>query len=117
VAIGIGSTARVITTAAGIMVVVFASFVLNDQAAVKMLAIGMAVAVLIDASIVRMIMVPAVMALLGQRAWWMPRWMEPVVPQLRLEGSAAAATAATAGRADAGDDAARPGPGPAQRGS
>jgi RND superfamily putative drug exporter len=94
VAIGIGSTARVITTAAGIMVVVFSSFVLNDQAAVKMLAIGMAVAVLIDASIVRMILVPAIMALLGARAWWMPRWLEPVLPHLHLEGSQAATAAA-----------------------
>ena len=94
VAIGIGSTARVITTAAGIMVVVFSSFLLNDQAAVKMLAIGMAVAVLIDASIVRMILVPAIMALLGKRAWWMPHWMERIVPQLQLEGSTAAAAGA-----------------------
>ncbi len=94
VAIGIGSTARVITTAAGIMVVVFSSFVLNDQSAVKMLAIGMAVAVLIDASIVRMILVPSIMSLLGARAWWMPRWLEPVLPHLHLEGSEAASAAA-----------------------
>jgi len=94
VAIGIGSTARVITTAAGIMVVVFSSFVINDQAAVKMLAIGMAVAVLIDASIVRMILVPAIMAVLGARAWWMPRRLEPVLPHLHLEGSEAATAAA-----------------------
>jgi putative drug exporter of the RND superfamily len=100
VAIGIGSTARVITTAAGIMVVVFLSFVLNDQSAVKMLAIGMAVAVLIDASIVRMILVPAIMALLGAHAWWMPRWLEPVLPHLHLEGSEAAA----AGTAQPGGD-------------
>jgi len=87
VAIGIGSTARVITTAAAIMVVVFASFVLNIDPTVKMLAIGMAFAVLIDASLVRMILVPSVMALLGKHAWWMPRWMEPIVPHLQLEGS------------------------------
>jgi RND superfamily putative drug exporter len=96
VAIGIGSTARVITTAAAIMVVVFSSFILNDQSAVKMLAIGMAVAVLIDASVVRMILVPAIMSLLGSRAWWMPRWLQPVLPQLHLEGSAAAAAAPAA---------------------
>jgi RND superfamily putative drug exporter len=94
VAIGIGSTARVITTAAGIMVVVFSSFVLNDQSAVKMMAIGMAAAVLIDASIVRMILVPAIMSLLGAHAWWMPRWLEPVLPHLHLEGSEAATAAA-----------------------
>jgi putative drug exporter of the RND superfamily len=87
VAIGIGSTARVITTAAAIMVVVFASFVLNVDPTVKMLAIGMAFAVLIDASLVRMILVPSVMSLLGERAWWMPRWLEPIVPHLELEGS------------------------------
>ena len=86
VAIGIGSTARVITTAAAIMVVVFTSFVINPQPTVKMLAIGMAFAVLIDASLVRMILVPAVMTLLGKHAWWMPRWMEPIVPHLQLEG-------------------------------
>jgi RND superfamily putative drug exporter len=85
VAIGIGSTARVITTAAAIMVVVFTSFVLSSDPVVKMLAIGMAVAVLIDASIVRMILVPSVMTLLGKRAWWMPRFLEPVVPHLNLE--------------------------------
>jgi RND superfamily putative drug exporter len=94
VAIGIGSTARVITTAASIMIVVFASFVLSTDPTVKMLALGMAFAVLIDASLVRMILVPSIMSLLGARAWWMPRWLEPVVPHLRLEGSAAAAAAA-----------------------
>ena len=94
VAIGIGATARVITTAAAIMIVVFTSFVLNPDPTVKMLAIGMAFAVLIDASLVRMILVPSIMSLLGEHAWWMPRWLEPIVPQLQLEGSAAAAAAA-----------------------
>jgi RND superfamily putative drug exporter len=96
VAIGIGATARVITTAAVIMVTVFTSFVLNPDPAVKMLAIGMAFAVLIDASLVRMVLVPAVMTLLGRHAWWMPYWLERVVPRLQLEGAAPAATAAGA---------------------
>jgi putative drug exporter of the RND superfamily len=87
VAIGIGATARVITTAALIMIVVFTSFVINPNPTVKMLAIGMAFAVLIDASIVRMILVPAIMSLLGAHAWWMPRWLARVVPNLQLEGS------------------------------
>jgi len=91
VAIGIGSTARVITTAAAIMVAVFLSFVANSDPTVKMLAIGMAFAVLIDATLVRMILVPAIMTLLGRHAWWMPRWLEPIVPRLQLEGSTAAA--------------------------
>ena len=77
VAIGIGATARVITTAAAIMIVVFASFVLDPDPTVKMLAIGMAFAVLIDASLVRMVLVPSIMSLLGARAWWLPAgWSE-----------------------------------------
>ncbi len=105
VAIGIGATARVITTAAAVMIVVFTSFVLNPDPTVKMLAIGMAFAVLIDASLVRMVLVPSIMSLLGEHAWWMPRWLEPIVPQLQLEGSAVAAAAEpespSAGRAPA----------------
>ena len=72
VAIGLGATGRVITTAAAVMVAVFTSFVLADDPSVKMLAVGMAVAVLIDATIVRMMLVPAIMAMLGAHAWWMP---------------------------------------------
>jgi putative drug exporter of the RND superfamily len=89
VAIGIGATARVITTAALIMIAVFTSFVLNPNPTVKMLAIGMAFAVLIDASLVRMILVPAIMSLLGAHAWWLPRWLQPVVPNLQLESAVA----------------------------
>jgi putative drug exporter of the RND superfamily len=88
VAIGIGSTARVITTAAAIMIVVFTSFVLDPDPTVKMLAIGMAAAVLIDASIIRMVLVPAVMSLLGRHAWWIPRWLDRIMPNLDIEGSA-----------------------------
>ena len=119
VAIGIGATARVITTAAAIMVVVFTSFVINSNPVVKMLAIGMAFAVLIDASLVRMCLVPSIMSLLGSHAWWMPRWMEPVVPQLHLEGSPpepAASEPALAGHpgqaAEPPAGRSRPGPGP-----
>jgi putative drug exporter of the RND superfamily len=111
VAIGIGATARVITTAAAIMVVVFSSFVLNTDPTVKMLAIGMAVAVLIDASIVRMILVPSVMSLLGPAAWWMPRWLEPLVPRLQLEGSTVEAAPAAGGSVLASVDSGRPGGG------
>ncbi|WP_170284724.1 MMPL family transporter [Kribbella amoyensis] len=88
VAIGIGATARVITTAAAIMIAVFLSFVLDDDATVKMLAVGMAVAVLIDASVVRMVLVPAVMTLLGDKAWWLPGWLDRIVPDIQLEGGA-----------------------------
>ena len=120
VAIGIGSTARVITTAAAIMIVVFTSFVINPDPTVKMLAIGMAFAVLIDASLVRMALVPSIMSLLGSHAWWMPRWLEPVVPHLQLESSPATEEAApepvltSAPRPSAEPSAgqSRPGPGP-----
>jgi putative drug exporter of the RND superfamily len=88
VAIGIGGTARVITTAAAVMVVVFSSFVLDPDPTVKMLAVGMAAAVLIDASVIRMVLVPAIMSLLGPHAWWMPRWLDRVVPDVDIEGSA-----------------------------
>ncbi len=87
VAIGIGSTARVITTAAAVMIVVFLSFVLDDDPTVKMLAIGMAVAVLVDASVVRMVLVPAVMSLLGTSAWWFPKWLDKITPNIDIEGS------------------------------
>jgi putative drug exporter of the RND superfamily len=87
VAIGIGSTARVITTAAAVMVVVFTSFVLDDDPTVKMLAIGMAAAVLIDSTVIRMVLVPAVMSLLGKWAWWMPRWLDRITPHLDIEGT------------------------------
>jgi RND superfamily putative drug exporter len=87
VAIGIGSTARVITTAAAIMIVVFTSFVIDPDPTVKMLAVGMAASVLIDASIVRMVLVPSVMSILGPRAWWIPRWLAKVLPRLDIEGA------------------------------
>ncbi len=86
VAVGIGATARVITTAAAIMVVVFASFLLDPDPSVKMLALGMAVAVLIDATIVRMMLVPSVMSVLGEHAWWMPGWLDRIMPRIQLEG-------------------------------
>ena len=87
VAIGIGGTARVITTAAAIMVVVFISFVLDPDPTVKMLAVGMAVAVLIDASVIRMVLVPAVMALLDVHAWYIPRWLDRITPNIDIEGA------------------------------
>jgi RND superfamily putative drug exporter len=100
VAIGIGGTARVITTAAAIMVVVFISFVLDPDPTVKMLAVGMAAAVLIDASVIRMILVPAVMALLDEHAWYIPRWLDRITPNIDIEGSEHLARLAEAHAAD-----------------
>jgi RND superfamily putative drug exporter len=101
VAIGIGSTARVITTAAAIMIVVFSSFVLDKDPTVKMLSVGMAAAVLIDASVIRMVLVPAVMSVLDERAWWLPRWLDRIIPDVDIEGSAHLARLAAAEEAAA----------------
>ena len=79
-------TARVITCAALIMVSVFAAFILSDNIVVKMLGLGLAVSVLIDATVVRLLMVPAVMTLLGRHAWWTPRFLDRVLPHIDAEG-------------------------------
>ncbi|MGR4854057.1 MMPL family transporter [Streptomyces sp. LARHCF252] len=88
-------TARVITCAALIMVSVFAAFIISDNIVVKMLGLGLAVSVLIDATVVRLLMVPAVMTLLGRHAWWMPRWLDRVVPHIDAEGPQAGARSAS----------------------
>ena len=82
---GMARTARVITAAALIMISVFGSFVLNPNPMVKMIGFGMAVAVLVDASIVRMVLVPAVMTLFGPRAWWLPRGLDRALPHLSID--------------------------------
>ncbi|MFJ3553883.1 MMPL family transporter [Streptomyces sp. NPDC090114] len=79
-------TARVITCAALIMVSVFAAFVVSDNVVVKMLGLGLAVSVLIDATVVRLLLVPAVMTLLGRHAWWTPRWLDRILPHIDAEG-------------------------------
>ncbi|MGZ6887360.1 MAG: MMPL family transporter [Acidimicrobiia bacterium] len=86
VAVGVAKTARVITAAAGIMIAVFLGFVINPQPTVKMMGVGMAAAVLVDATIVRLLLVPAVMRFLGEAAWWLPKWLDRVLPHLDLEG-------------------------------
>ncbi len=83
---GISSTARVITSAALIMISVFAAFVVGDDVMVKMFGIGLAAAVAIDATIVRIVLVPATMKLLGDRNWWLPRWLDRILPNLDVEG-------------------------------
>ncbi|GHG09012.1 MMPL family transporter [Streptomyces filamentosus] len=82
-------TARVITCAALIMVSVFAAFVVSDNIVVKMLGLGLAASVLIDATVVRLLLVPAVMTLLGRHAWWTPRWLDRILPHLDTEGEEA----------------------------
>jgi RND superfamily putative drug exporter len=83
---GLASTGRVITAAAAIMIVVFASIVPSDQVFIKISGVGMVAAVLVDATIIRMLLVPAVMHLLGRGNWWLPRTMARRLPRLRIEG-------------------------------
>jgi putative drug exporter of the RND superfamily len=85
VADGLAKTARVITAAAAIMVVVFLAFVTAPDTFLKLFGIGLASAILLDATIVRMVLVPAVMQLLGPRNWWIPNWLERVLPRIDVE--------------------------------
>jgi RND superfamily putative drug exporter len=88
VADGLARTARVITAAAAIMVVVFLAFVVSDTVFLKLLGIGMATAIFVDATIVRMVLVPAVMQLLGRANWWLPGWLDRILPRLDPEPAA-----------------------------
>src|SRR5918996_734723 len=83
---GISATARVITSAALIMISVFAAFVLGDDPVIKMFGLGLATAVFIDATIVRIVLVPATMKLLGEWNWWLPAWLDRRLPNLDVEG-------------------------------
>ncbi|HWI30477.1 MAG TPA: MMPL family transporter, partial [Microbacterium sp.] len=85
---GFTSSARVVTAAALIMFAVFAAFVPEGDASLKPIALGLAVGILIDAFLVRMTLTPAVMALLGERAWWLPRWLDRALPHFDIEGEA-----------------------------
>jgi RND superfamily putative drug exporter len=86
VADGLAVTARVITAAALIMFCVFGAFVLGDDRSLKLFGFGLAIAVLIDATIVRMVLVPATMELLGDRNWWIPKWLDRLLPNIDVEG-------------------------------
>ena len=85
VAHGLAKTARLITAAAAIMICVFGSFVLSDLRVLKLVGFGLAFAVLIDATLVRLVLVPATMELLGDRNWWLPKWLE-WLPRVHVEG-------------------------------
>jgi RND superfamily putative drug exporter len=86
VADGLAQTARVITAAAAIMFCVFGSFVVSDLRVLKVFGLGLAVAVLIDATIVRLVLVPSTMELLGNLNWWFPKWLDRIIPSLDVEG-------------------------------
>ena len=100
VADGLAKTARVITAAAAIMVVVFLAFVFSTEVFLKLMGVGMATAILVDATIVRLVLVPAVMQLLGRANWWTPRWLDRVLP--RIDGETAPVPATAVERVSAG---------------
>ena len=85
VARGLASTSRVITTAAAIMVLVFLGFATEEGVVIKMIGFGMAVAIFLDATLVRMVLVPATMSLLGERNWWLPAWLDRILPNVQVE--------------------------------
>ena len=87
VADGLALTARVITAAAAIMVCVFGSFVFGPEVALKIMGLGLAVAVLVDATIVRLVLVPSTMELLGDWNWWMPAWLDRILPRVHVEAA------------------------------
>jgi RND superfamily putative drug exporter len=84
---GLVTSARVITAAACIMVFVFGSFVLNGNPTIKQFGVGLAVAVILDATVVRCLLVPSLMILMGKINWYMPRWLDRIVPHLSIEGA------------------------------
>ena len=85
---GVSTTGRVITSAALIMIAVFGAFILMSDVTTKMFGVGLSLAILFDVTLVRMVLVPAVMSLLGHRAWWLPGWLDRLVPTVDLEGGA-----------------------------
>lgn len=87
VADGLAATARVISAAAAIMVVVFGSFVLEPDRIIKLFGVGLATAVALDATVVRLLLVPATMELLGEKNWWLPRWLDRILPRIDVEGA------------------------------
>ena len=91
VADGLAATAKVITAAAAIMVVVFGSFILENDRTFKLMGTGLASAIFLDATIVRMLLVPATMELLGDKNWWLPRWLDKLIPHVAVEGTSDAA--------------------------
>jgi RND superfamily putative drug exporter len=98
VADGLAKTARVITAAAAIMVVVFLAFIFSTEVFLKLMGVGMATAILVDATVVRMVLVPAVMQLMGRANWWIPGWLDRVLPKLDGEPAPAPVPATAAER-------------------
>ncbi|GHK02519.1 membrane protein [Streptomyces sp. Y2F8-2] len=92
--------ARVVTAAAVIMIAVFSGFIGSSESMIKMIGFGLAIAVFFDAFVVRMALVPAVLSLLGRRAWWLPKWLDRALPNVDVEGEGLRAAADAADRRD-----------------
>ena len=107
---GFRSSSRVVAAAALIMISVFSGFIGADNSLIKMIGFGLAIAVLFDAFIVRMTLVPAVLAMLGERAWRLPRWLDRILPHVDIEGAALSGRRAVEGGPDAADAAAEDAP-------
>ncbi|MFF1467412.1 MMPL family transporter, partial [Streptomyces mirabilis] len=107
---GFRHSARVVVAAALIMMAVFSGFIGASESMIKMIGFGLAIAVLFDAFIVRMAFVPAVLALLGKAAWWMPHWLDRILPKVDVEGEALTHQSAVAPAPPAHDDTATPEP-------
>jgi RND superfamily putative drug exporter len=107
VADGLAHTARVITAAAAIMISVFLAFVLADEVFLKMMGIGLATAIFVDATLVRMVLVPSTMELLGDANWWLPALLARRLPQFHVEGESAEAIEAELEELIHADDARR----------
>jgi RND superfamily putative drug exporter len=108
VANGIAYTGRVISAAAAIMICVFLSFVLGDQRSLKEFGFGLAAAVFLDAIVIRCVLLPAVLEILGERTWWLPHWIDARLPRIRIEGHAAETEALAAQLANGGAGAGEP---------
>jgi RND superfamily putative drug exporter len=89
---GLAATGRTITAAAAIMVLVFGAFILGGERIIDLFGVGLASAVLIDALVVRSVLVPALMLIVGDANWWLPAWLDRILPHLRVEGETARAT-------------------------
>ncbi len=94
---GLASTGRVITAAATIMICVFGSFALGGDLIIKLFGVGLAAAIAIDAFLIRSLLVPAIMELLGARAWWLPGWLDRIIPRVRIESDDPTAAVVEAG--------------------
>ncbi len=99
---GIAYTGRVITAAAAIMICVFLSFMVGDERSVKEFGFGLAAAVFLDALVVRCVLLPAVLEILGPATWWLPKWLDARLPRINIEGTEAKAAAKDADRIRAG---------------